>query len=92
MHFSLIRTCFSLGNKRIYMIHLAFLSFYQCMGLLEQEARVGLGLVVMELVLEAMVLFQEVMVQDPEVTGLAQVVMVLGLVDMELDLEVREEE
>lgn len=62
------------------------------MGLLEQEARVGLGLVVMELVLEAMVLFQEVMVQDPEVTGLAQVVMVLGLVDMELDLEVREEE
>lgn len=63
------------------MIHLMFLSFYQYMGLLEQVAKVGLGLAVM-------VLVQEVMVQDPEVSGLAQVAMVLGLVDMELDLEV----
>ncbi len=70
------------------MIHLMFVSFYQYMEHLEQDARVGLGLVVMELVLVAMVLVQEVMVQDPEVMGLAQVALVLGLVDMDLDLEV----
>lgn len=56
------------------------------MGPLEQEARVGLGLVVTELVLVAMVLVQDVMVQDPEVTGLAQVDMELGLVAMEARL------
>lgn len=53
------------------------------MGLVEQEARVGLDLVVMELVLVALVLVQEAMVQDLEVMGLAQV-------DMELDLEAME--
>ncbi len=62
------------------------------MELLEWEAKVELDLAVMELVLVAMVLVQEVMVQDPEVTGLVQVAMVLGLVDMELDLEVLEEQ
>ncbi|KAM7398186.1 hypothetical protein PAMA_006197 [Pampus argenteus] len=60
---------------------LEVLEFYQAghMGLLEQEAKQGLGLAVMEL-------DQEVMVQDLEVTGLAQVATVLGLGGMGLDL------
>lgn len=74
-----------MSNERSHMIHLMFLSFYQYMGPLEQEAREGLDPAVMELVLVAMVLVQEVMVQDLEDTGLAQVAMVLGLVDMELE-------
>lgn len=56
------------------------------MELLEQEARVYLDLGGMELVLVAMVLVQEFMVQDPEVMGQDQVATVLGL-DMELETE-----
>lgn len=56
---------------------------------MEQEARGGLGLAAMEPEL-ALVVDQEVMEQDLEVTGLAQVAMVLGLVDMGLDLEAME--
>ncbi|AWO99813.1 Hypothetical protein SMAX5B_012700 [Scophthalmus maximus] len=62
------------------------LEFYQveCMELWEHKARVELDLAVMELVLVAMVLAQEV-------TGPAQVAMALGMVDMEPDLEAMEE-
>lgn len=74
-----MRTYFGSNNERRYMIHSIFLSFYQHMGLLEQEAKEGLGLAVMELVLVAMELVQEVMVQDLGVMGLAQVATVLGL-------------
>ena len=49
------------------------------MGPLEQEVRAGSGLAVM-------VLVQDVMVQDLEVTGPAQVGMEPGLVDMEARL------
>lgn len=55
-------------------------SFHQHMGLLEQGAKVGLALVDMALV-------QEVMAQGLEVMEPVQVDMVLGLVDMELDLD-----
>ena len=74
---------FGCSNEKVNIMHLMFLSCYQYMGLVEQEARVGLDLVVMELVLVALVLVQEAMVQDLEVMGLAQV-------DMELDLEAME--
>lgn len=70
-----MRTYFGFINERLYMIHSIFLSFYQDTGLLEQAAMVGLGQASMELVLT--------MVQDLEVTGLVQVVMVLDLGDME---------
>lgn len=46
----------------------------------------------MALVLVVMVLVKEVMAQDLEDTELAQVAMVLDLVDMELGLEVMEAE
>lgn len=55
------------------------------MELWEHKARVELDLAVMELVLVAMVLAQEV-------TGPAQVAMALGMVDMEPDLEAMEAE
>lgn len=38
--------------------------FYQCMGPLEQEAKVDLDLAITELVQEPMVLVQELMAQD----------------------------
>jgi len=65
-----------------------FLSSYQYTGLLEQEAGVGLALVVMELVLVVMELVLVAMVLVQEVTGLAQVATVPGLVNMELEMEV----
>lgn len=60
------------------------------MEVLEQGARLELYLAAMEFVLVAMVLVQGVMVQDPEVTGLAQagqvLVVVLGVLE-HLELE-----
>lgn len=63
-----------------------FLSFFQYTGPLVQEARLGLGLAVMELVLVPTVLVPEDMVQDLEVLavelGAMEVLRVLGPLEL----------
>lgn len=87
---SLMRTKLVSSNLRRYTFNVFFFSFYQYMEGLEQEARLELDPGAMEFVLVAMVLVQGVMVQDPEVTGLAQagqvLVVVLGVLE-HLELE-----